>query len=212
MMKPRKAALLTWSGTCGSCADLLQIVAQHAAGMTGFCYAPSTAPRFFRIDRAGPVLPDAETLPLDTAYEVRLFDASRDIRGRRDGDTWRLAVVSDGSAADAAGDAVASAAKLATSGDAPDCEFRDHRYLLWGRKARADARRNGWTRLTTARIGALWVPHDLEDGCDGIVIAAREYFRTAHDGNVVLAGERLTGLRGIRRGDAQAKEETDHAG
>jgi hypothetical protein len=66
--------------------------------------------------------------------------------------------------------------------------------------------------LTAARIGALWVPHRIEGSCDGIALTAREYFRTALDGNVVLAGARLTGLRGIVRGDARTTEEAAHAG
>jgi CRISPR-associated protein (TIGR03984 family) len=213
MTDANRARLLVWSGTCKSRADLLEIAGRHAAGTVGFFYAPSTVARFFRLDASGRVADqNGELVPLDEAYEVRLFDAKRDIRGRRDGDRWRVAVVSDGSVAGAASDAVAGAAALKASADPPDCDIRDHQYLLWGRKGRSDAQRNGWTKLTTARIGALWVPHALEDGCDGIAVAAREYFRNADDGNAVLAGERLTGLRGIRRGDAQTKEEAAHAG
>jgi CRISPR-associated protein (TIGR03984 family) len=208
-----RTALLTWSGSCDSCADLLRKVAMHASGIVGFLYAPSAAPRFFLLGSAEPTPgPGGEPLPVKEAYEVRLFDGKRDIRGRRDGNRWRIAVVSDGSVADGFSDAVAAAMQLTVNGDVPDCDFRDHEYLLWGRKARGEAQRGDWTRLTAARIGALWVPHRLEDGHDGIVMTAREYFCIAHDGNVALTGERLTGLRSIGRGDAQAKEEAGYAG
>ncbi len=212
MTEANKVNLLTWSGTCRSCADLLAIAAKHATGMTGFFYAPSTAPRFFQLSAAGALDEEDRMVSVDCAYEVRLFDDKRDIRGRRDGDHWRVAIVSDGPVAGATSDAVAGAAGLTASGNPQDCDTRDHQYLLWGRKARSGAVRNGWTKLTTARIGALWVPHPLEAGCDGIVITAREYFCTSHDGNVVLAGERLKGLQGIKRGDASANQEASHAG
>lgn len=208
-----RTALLTWAGSCDSCADLLGKVARHTPGMVGFLYAPSAAPRFFRLDAADPTPgPGGEQLPVKEAYEVRLFNGKRDIRSRRDGDRWRVAVVSDGSVVDVISDPVAGAMQLTANGDVPDCDFRDHEYLLWGRKARSDAQRDDWTRLTAARIGALWVPHRLEDGHDGVVMTAREYFCIAHDGNVVLAGERLTGLRSIGRDDARAKQEAGYAG
>jgi CRISPR-associated protein (TIGR03984 family) len=213
MTEANQVRPLIWSGTCKSRADLLEIAGKHASGIVGFFYAPSIAARFFRLDASGRALDqDGKPLAIDGAYEVRLFDDKRDIRGRRNGDRWRVAIVSDGSVAGATSDALAGAVGLTASADPPDCDTRDHQYLLWGRKGRSDAQRNGWTKLTTARIGALWAPHTLENGCDGIAVSAREYFRKLDDGNVVPAGERLTGLHGIRRGDAPMKEEAAHAG
>lgn len=44
--------------------------------MTGFFYAPSTVPHFFRLDAAGGALDqDGRPVPVDAPYEVRLFDA-----------------------------------------------------------------------------------------------------------------------------------------
>jgi CRISPR-associated protein (TIGR03984 family) len=212
MTEPAPIKLLTWRGTCDGCDALLRAAGKHAAGMVGFVYAPSAPPRFFRIDAAGVQPdPDGKPFPIETAYEARLFDGKRDIRSRRDGNRWRIAVVSDESVAGTGSDSLAGEVGLTPGGDLPVCDWRDHQYLLWGRKPRSEPERNGWTRLTAARIGALWVPYRLEGGQDGIVITAREYFRTADDGNVVLAGERLTGLGGVSRGDARAKE-AGHAG
>jgi CRISPR-associated protein (TIGR03984 family) len=77
-----------------------------------------------------------------------------------------------------------------------DVRWRDHGYLVWGEGNAGSAATapGGWTRLTAARIGALWVP--CEAGAKRRVeITAREYFERQAFGNVAFVRERLTGLR-----------------
>ena len=73
---------------------------------------------------------------------------------------------------------------------------RDHGYLVWGEgnAGTAATAPGGWTRLTAARIGALWVP--CEAGAKRRVeLTAREYFERQAFGNVAFVRERLRGLR-----------------
>lgn len=83
---------------------------------------------------------------------------------------------------------------------------RDHVYLLWGKRS-DDATPPGWTRLTSARIGALWAPwsHETEraENAERIVLTAREYFESGAMGNVAFIGERLTGFRAACDDDAK---------
>jgi CRISPR-associated protein (TIGR03984 family) len=64
-------------------------------------------------------------------------------------------------------------------------------YLLWGRVA---ARDDGWSTLTTERVGAVRIPAEIEPG-QHAVIATREYIvRDPHHGNAYVAAERLLGF------------------
>ena len=191
-----KATLRTWSGTVG---DAQTVLSKFAAGSAtperrvGFSYAPRGQPRFFKLDAGGQAI-DRENpiVNLAAAYELRLFDPIRDVRARRDGADWRVAVVSE-----VENDAVATALSLGMPAEMRAREVRDHCYLLWGTKPKGSGPVNGWTKLVSPRIGPLWAPFSAVANDDRIALTAREYFRIGVDGNTVFAGERLTGFKGV---------------
>lgn len=61
-------------------------------------------------------------------------------------------------------------------------------YLLWGKAVRTS---DGWTTLTTERIGSLRVPGEFDRG-DHVELTTREYIaRDPDHGNAYIAEERL---------------------
>jgi CRISPR-associated protein (TIGR03984 family) len=127
---------------------------------------------------------------LGAVFELRLFGARYEVRWERtSGAKGILAICSD-SEADAQSGNGRRCEKLGAPADRP-AFVRDHLYLLWGEPAGSQPR-PGRTRLTSARIGKLWAP--ANSGGGRVVLTAREYFETKEFGNVVFAGERLTGL------------------
>ncbi len=162
--------------------EALKVLGDRPA--VGLFYAPGWC-GFGLVDERGNVSgSEAEKpLPLRTIYEARVFRADAELRWWNDpvGGEHRAALLSEDG--------------LTPPGWEPDgkplavLETICRRYLLWGQRAepRTDLRA-GWTRLTTARIGALDVPRT---GGDHFRILAREYLATFADGNVAVAEERL---------------------
>jgi CRISPR-associated protein (TIGR03984 family) len=70
-------------------------------------------------------------------------------------------------------------------------------YLLWGEKTDTPIR-NGWTRLATARIGALNVPVTLPAG-KRVQLTAVEYLAEDDYGNVAVVEERLVKLEELKQ-------------
>jgi CRISPR-associated protein (TIGR03984 family) len=140
---------------------------------------------------------DVKHADLGAVFEVMLFGAHYEARWEREsGLKGRLSICSDSEAGE--NRAKARLDKLVAPAERP-ASLRDHCYLLWGEAAKKQPY-PGRTKLTSARIGALWVPIDRSG--ERIVLTAREYFETKEFGNVVFAGERLTGLREARSADA----------
>lgn len=190
-------SLHTWSGQAKSKASALKACAERGA-IIGFFYAPSVVPRFFKLDITGqPMDENNEPVPIESAYELRLFDAHCDVRLRLDGASWRVAVLSED-----ANLPLPAAPSLGPPRSTIVSATRCHDYLLWGKTAENSCQ-NGWTRLTAARIGELWVPYELSGSNTGVAMAAQEYFEKPDrgDGNVVFAAERLTGFTGFVRTD-----------
>jgi CRISPR-associated protein (TIGR03984 family) len=207
MTNTTEKTLYTWSGVIGSSEEALK---QCGTGslMFGFSYTPSQPPSFFKLDSNGDPTDHANAaMQFTAAYELRLFDDTTDFRLRRDGASWRVAVLSED-----ANSALEVSLKLGKPVTTHAAAVRDHQYLLWGRKPLMNANLNGWTRLTATRIGTLWVPYTLTGQQNGIALTAREYFNVVDDGNVVFIAERLNGFTGfVRKATDQTVEEKTNA-
>ena len=141
---------------------------------------------------------ELKTVDLSRVFQLCLFGPDFELRWERcDGSKGRLTL-----SADDAGAALPAKKLTKWSGRSlagRTVSWRDHIYLLWGKPSKGAAP-VGWTRLTSARIGALWVP--FADS-KRLVLTAREYFATGEMGNVAFIGERLTGFRAARDDDAE---------
>jgi CRISPR-associated protein (TIGR03984 family) len=133
-------------------------------------------------DPLQPKGPEGKDIDLAGVYDARVFNEHAELRWRKDplSSRHRSAVISE--------------EPLALNGWESDDinNFSDtilQEYLLWGQ--RAEEASSGWTRLTTARIGSLWVP---AIGGLRFKIRACEYLREFEDGNVAVAEERLLAL------------------
>lgn len=74
----------------------------------------------------------------------------------------------------------------------------EQKYLIWGEKTDTSIR-NGWTRLATARIGALDVPIVLSTG-KRVQLTAIEYLTEDEEyGNVAVVEERLIKLEEVKQ-------------
>ena len=189
--------LHTWSGQVKTIASALNLCAERGATI-GFFYAPSVVPRFFKLDTTGrPMDENNKLVPIESAYELRLFDAHCDVRLLLDGACWRVAVLGED-----ANLPLPAALSLGPPRSMIASATQCHDYLLWGKTAGTPSQ-NGWTRLTAARIGGLWVPYNLSGSNTGVAMTAQEYFEKPErgDGNVVYAAERLTGFAGFVRTD-----------
>lgn len=123
-------------------------------------------------------------LALDDVFEMRLFCPAWELRWRRNGDEARVAVLSDENLT----------ASIEQTFTPTAVRLLDNQYLVWGEPAKTEpVHAAGWTRLTTARIGALWVP--LESA-RRVRVTTREYFAQPDSGfgNWVFLTERLTGF------------------
>ncbi len=138
------------------------------------------------------------------AFEARLFCAGWELRWLREGKTGRAALLSDTPGFDLADFEEPESEKEARErldaiGEAAEGTVKNT-YLLWGERSPCRKDRegsdNGWTRLTTPRIGTLWVPYVIgKDNVERIQLTAREYWRREAHGNVAVTAERLTGFQ-----------------
>lgn len=195
--------LHTWSGRAKAVEPALEIIASGAhQAVPGFVYTRDKA-YFVRIGGDG-ITRDhtGQPISLDDAFEVRAYTETLDARFRRDGDDWRVAILTED-------DAWVPSTDIAVKDDPVNIRSdlrRGTQYLLWGKVADWS---KDWTTLTTARIGALHVPFGQAGDENGLAIAGFEYFHIAEDGNVVFAAERLTGFRGVTREKEKTGEAAD---
>lgn len=132
------------------------------------------------------------TAAVDAAYEIRIFTAAWEFRWLRQGTSGQAAVLWD-----------IPSAETPRSGSLRDwtyCTLQEmtgivpQQYLLWG-KPDADRSKKGWTALTAARIGTLWVPlQEPPPDNKRVALKAREYLARRAHGNVVVADQRLLEL------------------
>jgi CRISPR-associated protein (TIGR03984 family) len=120
-------------------------------------------------------------------YEARGFSARGELRWTHDGGGFGRAVyLSD--------DAVPDALRAAFGEDVPLAYEKrlEHGYVLWGQGTGEDAA-EGWSVLSTARIGRILVPCDVPARA-GVRLAGREYLACDDHGSAYVAEERLVGL------------------
>jgi len=120
---------------------------------------------------------------LTHAYEVRAFGPEAELRWIRDGAMGNATLLADGSVNGAP-----------VTGETLDVLSRTYR--IWGEPARSaggeqSRRIPGWSKLTTARIGALFVPFET---AGEVTLHAREYVVGHETGNAVVLFERLVGF------------------
>lgn len=119
-------------------------------------------------------------------FEARIFNETCELR-------WLQASI-DG--ATRVGRAVLIGEGIA-GGAAIEAEPLHRSYIVWGQGDGIN--RAGWSRVSTARIGPLWLPIDRIAAREMVEVTAREYIaREPGTGNAYIADERLTGLRRYR--------------
>lgn len=200
---PSDIPLHIWSGRVGGIEPVLKAVAKDVQShLPGFFYTPRDAV-FMRVSPDGSAFDHAgQQITLDDAFEVRVYSSALDARLRRDGDVWRVAIISE------TWIPPADLGLADVNAKTPACLRRDTQYLLWGRVVER-GKPDGWTTLATARVGKLHVPFTTDEKFNGLAITAIEYFREAEDGNVVFASERLTGFCGMMREREEKVEAAD---
>lgn len=170
-----EAALVAFAGTVGP------------AGAVGFTFAPA-AFSFLRLDAAGKATGPAGPAALAEAYEARVFHDHAELRWLRDPrheSGHATVVLTDGSCA-------VDLPPLPL--EVPLLDVVKQSYVIWGRPATEQGRAPGWTRLSTARIGGLDVPHvGIPEG-HRVAIESVEYLGQFAHGNVGVVEERLCGL------------------
>jgi CRISPR-associated protein (TIGR03984 family) len=125
---------------------------------------------------------EEQAVDLSRAYEIRLFGPDAELRWTRDGDK---------------GEAI-----LLASGHVPGSddwtrkealEVLPRTYRLWGAPPTVDIKvPDGWSALTSGRIGTLYVPCDRPGE---LMLEAQEYVvRDEKSGNAVVLFERLVGF------------------
>ncbi|MCP2337971.1 type III-D CRISPR-associated protein Csx19 [Actinomadura rupiterrae] len=114
-------------------------------------------------------------------FEARVFDERTELRwlGGPD-DPGRTVVLTE--------DPAALPAAFPDAGRLEAVGTETGGYLLWGRVVEAS---DGWTTLTTERIGTLRIPGEFGRG-DRVALTTREYIAREPDhGNAYIAEERL---------------------
>jgi len=186
--------LHVWSGPAISPIRLVETLARtgNPAWLYGYGYTPA-AFHLFAIDHDGGIecAPGA-AFQADQLFELRLFCPDWELRWRRDGSSGTAKLVADDQAV---ANKLGQLAPFATFDASTTPVWRRETWqLLWGEPA-GDAALTGWSPLSSARIGRLWVPAELSQDCARVALTGYEYFReTGDDGNLVPWGERYSGL------------------
>lgn len=162
-------------GACTAEQALAAFAANEPGFQTvGFAYSSSVAP-WFRLDAAGtPRDSGGAALDLTGVFELRAFDANRELR-------WWHTSGGLGQARELTDEAI---------GFPGAWSWRSYRRLLWGTVTVTEL---GWASLFEARIGSLEVPVLAPVGSH-VWLEAVEYVAEDDDGNVAVIDERLTGL------------------
>jgi len=146
------------------------------------CHVASIADNVLHVvANARPTKPD-----LAKAYEIRAFGPDAELRWLRSG---------------VLGDAVLIADGEVTFGDDESPTFErvetiarlPRRYRLWGKKANTATSPDGWSAVSSGRIGVLQIPEPA-DATGDLVIEAREYVGEDKFGNTAVMFERLVGF------------------
>jgi CRISPR-associated protein (TIGR03984 family) len=132
------------------------------------------------VDKEGCFFNEHGPFEPEDVFEARIFNDTAELRWLNESEgKGKMAIISDSSFID-------------TVGTIPQT------YLLWGKKVELPAGKenpDGWTKFGTARIGAFYVPIVTNE--EYARFKAKEYLK-AHDGNVAVVDERLTGIEGYK--------------
>jgi CRISPR-associated protein (TIGR03984 family) len=158
-----------------------------AAGAVGFTLGPARF-SFVRLDATGAATGPVGPADLAEVYEARVFHEHAELRWLRDPrheSGHATVVLTDGSCA----------VDLPSQPlEVPLVDVLKQSYVLWGEPDTDQQRTPGWTRLSTARIGGLDVPHGNVPESHRVAIASFEYLGEFAHGNVAVVEERLCGL------------------
>lgn len=179
--------LLCWIPTHGELGAVLSTV---AGGM-----ALLSSPRGFLIARVGTdgtCENHAGRVGLADVFEARAFTAERELRWVRRGATGDAVLLGEDLQAD---DIPATAKRCEQTGLCP----ADIDYLLWGEPVPDAEQRDGWMKLSSARIGTLHIPGSWPAGNPTrLRLRAREYLAVddaaKEYGNAYVFEERLIGI------------------
>jgi CRISPR-associated protein (TIGR03984 family) len=135
---------------------------------------------------------NGQAIKLDRVFEARIFNAGYEMR-------WLNQQGGQGIAVLLSEQIITS--YLANSVDTLEViDTQEQTYLLWGEGSTAGNLADGWSQLSTSRIGKLDVPiANINLSNQRIKLTTIEYFSQMGnlDGNVIVAEERLTGLQKV---------------
>ncbi|TMR00137.1 TIGR03984 family CRISPR-associated protein [Actinomadura soli] len=123
---------------------------------------------------------DARRSTPEGVFEARVFNEHTELRWLNDADSGRTVLLTE--------DPTVLPAAFAKPDPLEATGTIKGGYLLWGKAVQAS---DGWTTLTTERIGSLRVPGEFGGGCH-VALATCEYIaRDPAHGNAYIAEERL---------------------
>jgi len=130
----------------------------------------------------------------EEVFEARVFNEHTELRWLNDADSGRTVLLSE--------DPTVLPAAFTRLDPVEATGTIEGGYLLWGKAVQSS---DGWTTLTTERIGSLRVPGEFGRGSH-VALATCEYIaRDAEHGNAYIAEERLMsfGLSELLRREKQ---------
>jgi CRISPR-associated protein (TIGR03984 family) len=141
-----------------------------------------------RLDRIGGLSGEDGTRELNRAFECRAWNSRADM-------SLRISAPGAPASAVLLHDGAEPIQDPFEELDSEEVTILDRRgYILWGHGGAVV--KSGGRFLKDQRIGDLWVPLECGEG-DRVTLPFVEYLRTAEDGNVVVAAERLLPLEVI---------------
>jgi CRISPR-associated protein (TIGR03984 family) len=138
-------------------------------------------------------------VPLDQVFEARVFSCRAELRWlhRSNGDGGAVLLSEDPDCLSECGNTLTEDVSLTA------LETVKHTYLLWGKGVNVET--DGWSLLTEARIGKLWVPlTGLGDG--RAHLSAVEYLAEYDGSGTVVGNGRPAGMEN-RHGNVGVAEE-----
>ena len=180
-----KAAGLAFDQALQACGKKLPDAGEAVA----LLYSPNWC-RFGRLRKGLSLVVSEGVCLLEEVYEARVFSPE-----------WELRWLNDPTGNNAHRTVLLSAVAMPLGDEMPEpfafVDTLPNQYLLWGQKTAERA--DGWTQLTTARIGRLDVPFAGELANRGrMVLKTIEYLQEDAFGNVAVAEERLVCLEPLQ--------------
>ncbi|GIX04043.1 MAG: hypothetical protein KatS3mg113_1049 [Planctomycetaceae bacterium] len=179
-----------------SLADAVQAFSQVLGSemATALLYTPQAC-LFARYSaEAGWTLPVARNEPWSLAYEARLFCPTAELRWRNDPSSLakHQVVILIAHAPEQPVNPLDHWERLETP---RIVKTLPQTYLLWGQGETENLQRNdGWSVLSTSRVGKLLVPVPQVASRQGVQLHTVEYIVEAVDGNAMIYDERLIQL------------------